>query len=147
MAEATPDPEKRRRVAIAGITVALMIAAFLLGYVPKQLEASRTAEALRKSERALRLATLHRHLGVASHEAQRNDYRAAAQAAHTFFDGCKAAAAELDLSERPRTRLALESYAASAPEILTQLNLGNPAMKEQLSSLYLTMHGVIERSQ
>ena len=73
--------------------------------------------------------------------------RRAAQAAHAFFDGCRGAAEELDLSDRPRTRLALEAYASSAPEIMTQLNLGNPAMKERLASLYLTMHGVIERKQ
>ena len=147
MTELTPEPDKRERAKLALIVVALMIAAFLAGFVPKHLEARRDAAALKESRRALRLATLHRQLGVASHQAQRNEYRAAAESAHKFFDGCKAAAAELELADRPRTRLALESYAASAPDILTQLNLGNPAMKEQLSSLYLTMDGVIERGQ
>lgn len=147
MVETAPEPVRKQRAKTAIIAAVLMIAAFLAGYVPKHLEASRSAEALRETQRALRLATLHRQLGLASLEAQRNNYPAAAQAAHAFFDGCRAAAEELDLSDRPRTRLALEAYASSAPEIMTQLNLGNPAMKERLASLYLTMHGVIERKQ
>ena len=124
MVETAPEPVRKQRAKTAIIAAVLMIAAFLAGYVPKHLEASRSAEALRESQRALRLATLHRQLGLASLEAE-----------------------ELDLSDRPRTRLALEAYASSAPEIMTQLNLGNPAMKERLASLYLTMHGVIERKQ
>lgn len=129
------------------ITAVLVIVAFAAGYVPKDIEAGRVTESLTAMDRELRLATLHRQLGLASHEANRNNYPAAASAAHAFFDGCRAAVNELDLDDRPRTRLALDAYASSAPEILTQLNLGNPAMKEQLASLYITMHGVIERKQ
>lgn len=142
-----PAPPKSSRLKTALVAALLMVAAFLLGYIPKSIEASRAAEALRTQERELRLATLHRTLGVASHEAMRNNYPAAADAAHTFFDGCREAVDELDFNARPRTRLALDAYAKSAPEVLTQLNLGNPAMKERLASLYLTMHGVIERKQ
>lgn len=135
------------RVKTAFITALLMLAAFAAGYIPKNLEARRATESLSALDREQRLATLHRQLGLASHEAMRNNFPAAAAAAHTFFDGCRAAVNELDLEDRPRTRLALDAYASSAPDILTQLNLGNPAMKEQLASLYVTMHGVIERKQ
>lgn len=138
---------KRGRAKTALVTALLLLAAFLIGFVPKHLVAQRANEELRRTQRELRLATLHRQLGLASHEAQRNNYPAAAEAAHAFFDGCRDAAVELDLSDRPRTKLALEAYAASAPEVLTQLNLGNPAMKDQLASLYVTMHGVLERRQ
>lgn len=143
----TSGAPRSTRTKTAAITALLMIVAFLAGYVPKHLEARRASEALAASNRELRLATLQRQLGLASHEAMRNQYPAAAEAAHAFFDGCRAAVNELDLDDRPRTRLALDAYASSAPEILTQLNLGNPAMKEQLASLYITMHGLLERKQ
>jgi hypothetical protein len=142
-----PLEARGSRMKTALVTLLLLIAAFLLGYAPKARELSAAQETLRSRDRDLRLLTLHRQLGRASHEAMQNNYPAAAQAAHAFFDGCRDAAVELDFADRPRTRLALEAYAASAPGILTQLNLGNPGTKEQLASLYLTMDGVIERKQ
>lgn len=102
---------------------------------------------LETTELDLRLATLHRHVGVASHEAQRNNFAAAAASARTFFDGCRSLLDEYEMTETPRTRLALSAYASSADMVLGQLATGDPAVKERLASLYLTMNGLLERRQ
>jgi hypothetical protein len=127
--------------------VALIALAFLLGWGPKELEKRRMTETLDETRLELRLATIHRQLGVASHEALRNNYTAAAVAAHRFFDDCRTVEQEFDLESRPRTRLALSAYGQQADTILGELSLGDPVVKERLASLYLTMNGVIERKQ
>jgi len=152
----TPPPPKpvspaplKRRLSFRTLLwiLILLLFAFGLGYVPKELERRRAAETLRTTELDLRLANLHRLLGVASHEAQRNNFANAASAARAFFDGCRAVLNEYALEDQPRTRTALQAYASSSDTILGQLANADPTAKEQLASLYLTMNGVLERRQ
>lgn len=143
-----PAPVKRRLSFRALVwIVLLLLLAFGLGYVPKELERRRLAETLNTTELDLRLATLHRQIGVASQEAQRNNFASAASAARAFFDGCRTVVHEYPLEDRPRTRLALQAYASTSDTILGQLANADPTVKEQLASLYLTMNGVLERRQ
>jgi hypothetical protein len=125
----------------------LLLFAYGLGYAPKELERRRLAETLRTEELDLRLANLHRQIGVASHEAQRNNFANAAVAARAFFDGCRSVLNDYPLEDRPRTRLALQAYATTSDTVLGQLANADPTVKEQLASLYLTMNGVLERRQ
>jgi len=125
----------------------LLLFAFGLGYVPRELERRRLAETMRTADLDLRMANLHRQLGVASHEAQRNNFANAAAAARIFFDGCRTILNEYPLEDQPRTRNALQAYASASDTILGQLANADPAAKEQLASMYLTMNGVLERRQ
>jgi hypothetical protein len=127
--------------------VLLLAFAFGLGYVPKELERRDLADTLRQTQLDLRLATLHRQLGVASEEAQRNNFANAAAAARVFFDGCRTLVNDYPLEDQPRTRLALQAYASSSDTILGQLANADPTVKERLASLYLTMNGLLERRQ
>jgi hypothetical protein len=143
-----PPPVKRGLSFRALLWIAfLLLFAFGLGYVPKELERRRIAETLRTEELDLRLANLHRQIGVASQEAQRNNFANAASAARAFFDGCRTVLHEYPLKDRPRTRLALQAYATTSDTVLGQLANADPTVKEQLASLYLTMNGVLERRQ
>src|SRR5688572_25923346 len=143
-----PVPVKRRLSFRTLLWIAfLLLFAFGLGYVPKELKRRRAAETLRTTELDLRLANLHRLIGVASHEAQRNNFANAATAARTFFDGCRTVLHEYPLKDQPRTRNALQAYAGSSDTILGQLTNADPTVKERLASLYLTMNGVLERRQ
>jgi hypothetical protein len=135
---------QRKSVLIAAALIAL---AFLIGYIPNELAARRLAVTLRETQLDLRLSTLHRQLGVASHQAMRNNYGVAEDVAKTFFDGCRAAIEDFRFQDRPRTRLALESYARNGDLILGQLANGDPQSKERLASLFLTMDGVLQRRQ
>jgi hypothetical protein len=142
-----PAPKPRLSFRTILWIVLLLAFAFGLGYVPKELERRKLAETLRTTELDLRLADLHRQLGVASHEAQRNNFASAGTAARAFFDGCRAVVNEYTFENQPRTRLALQAYASSSDTVLGELANADPAVKDKLASLYLTMNGLLERRQ
>lgn len=123
----------------------LLAIAFAAGFVPKWMEARTLRDSLSTTTMQLELATLHRLLGVASHEAQRNNYASAAESAGRFFDGCTSLAATEPFPEDPRTRVALQGYAAQRDEVMALLAAADPAARERLAGLYLTMNGVLAR--
>ena len=126
----------------------LLIAfAFVLGYGPKEWERRRLAERLEQTELDLRLANLHRQLGMVNFEVQQNNFAGAATHAVLFFEGCRAVANDEKLDDQPRTRLALQTYASTSDTVLGQLGTADPAVKQRLASLYHTMNGVLERKQ
>ncbi|HYC61721.1 MAG TPA: hypothetical protein VEK79_19360 [Thermoanaerobaculia bacterium] len=144
----TAPPAKSRSAFRTIIWTALLLAlAFGVGFVPKELERRRLVATLEAKDLDLRLANLHRQLGVASHEAQRNNFSSAATAARVFFEGCRTVVNEYPFENQPRTKLALQAYASSSDTILGELANADPVVKERLASLYLTMDGVLERRQ
>ena len=125
----------------------LLIATFLGGYVPQKLRANRLEETLRTTQLDLDLARLHRTLGIATLEAQRNNFASAARAATVFFDGCHRLANDAGLANEPRTRTALGAYANSRDEIAVQLAQADPQVAQRLAALYFTLEGVLARRQ
>ena len=125
--------------------VLLVAIAFGAGYVPKALEARHLRATLEKTTLDLRLANLHRQLGVASQEAQRSNYANAAAAARTFFDGCRQLSHEPVFMDQPRTREAIAAYAGYGEDIVPRLTNGDPTVREKLGGLYLAMQGVLDR--
>lgn len=146
---APPPPEPRRRFSfkLFLLVIVLLVAAFLGGYVPQALELRRASATLQRTELDLRLANLHRRLGVASHEAQQNNFANAAAAARDFFDGCSALAQTGLLAKEARTQIAITSYAGQRDEIMTALAIADPQMRERLASMYLVMDGVLQRRE
>lgn len=124
-----------------------MVLAFLAGFIPEALELRRTRAQLATVTRDLALANLHRQLGVASLEAQRNNFGLAAEQARAFFDGCRKLTYEEQFATEPRTKIALTAYGTRGDIVLGQLANADPAAKEELSSMYLTMNGVLARRQ
>ena len=129
------------------LVVFLLIAAFLGGFVPQWLEVRTLRETLTTTELQLRLAEAHRTLGIASHEAMRNNYASAADAAARFFDKCAVLARSDAFEKEPRTRVALLSYTQQRDEVMALLSAGDPVAKERLASTFLTMEGVLERRE
>lgn len=129
------------------LVVLLLVAAFLGGYIPQWLEVRRLESELRTTAFDLRLANLHRQLGVASEEAQRNNFGTASEAARLFFDGCGEVVRTYPFENEPRTKIALSSYTASRDEILRDLALADPAVRQRLAGLYLAMDGVLKRRE
>jgi len=124
-----------------------MLVAFGAGFIPNELANRRLTRTLQTATLDLRLANLHRQLGVASHEAQRNNFAVASDAARVFFDGCRTLTQEYPFTDQPRTKTALTAYGASGDLVLGQLANGDPTVKDRLASLYLTMNGVLARRQ
>jgi uncharacterized protein HemX len=127
------------------LVVFLLAAAFLGGFIPQWLEVRSLRTQLEQTALQLRLADAHRALGVASHEAQRNNYASAAQAAAKFFDDTATLARADAFAEEQRTRVALLSYTAQRDEVMALLSAGDPAVRERLAGLFLTMDGVLQR--
>jgi hypothetical protein len=123
----------------------LVAAAFLGGFLPQWWTARGLRSGLRQTEVRLRLLETHELLGVASHEVQRNNFASAAEAAARFFDQCATLARSGDFANEPRTQVALTGYAQQRDEVMTQLASADPVVRERLATLYLTMHGVMER--
>jgi hypothetical protein len=135
---------QRKHLLIAAVLIAL---AFLIGYIPNEIASRRLSQTLRATQLDLRLANLHRQLGIASHQAQLNNYGVAARIAADFFNGCRATIDDFRFQDRPRTRIALQSYAQQGDTLLGELAAGDPAAKERLASMFLTMDGVLQRRQ
>lgn len=129
------------------VVIVLLVAAYLGGYIPATLRARDVAAKLETTSLDLRLATLHRQLGTASHEAQRSNFAASAAAARAFFDGCRTLADTEPFAKEPRTRAAISAYAGARDEINTQLALADPQVRERLAGMYLAMDGVLARRQ
>lgn len=146
---ASPPPAASRRLSpkLVLTAVILLILAFAAGHVPQRLRANRLDETLRATNVDLELANLHRDLGIAALEAQRQNFANAATAAAAFFDGCSRLAGDERLASEPRTRGALSAYAASRDEIAVQLGTSDPQVTQRLASLYFTMEGVLARRQ
>lgn len=135
---------QRKHVLIAAVLIA---GAFVIGYIPTEVASRRLATRLRNTELDLRLANLHRQLGVASHHAQRNNFGVAEEAAESFFQGCRETTREFSFRDRPRTRIALHAYATEGDRLLGELANGDPATKEELAAMFLTMDGMLQRRQ
>ena len=123
----------------------LVAAAFLGGFLPQWWTARALRSALRQTEVRLRLLEAHEQLGLASHEAQRSNFASAAEASARFFEQCATLARSGDFANEPRTQVALTGYAQQRDEVMSQLASADPTVRERLASLYLTMHGVLER--
>lgn len=136
---------RRRSPGRSLLVLLLLAAAFAGGYVPQWLEARSLREELRTTGLQFRLANAHRRLGVASHEAQRNNYASAAEAARQFFGECAVIAQTEAFKDEPRTLVALQRYAEQRDPVMALLAAADPAAKEQLGTLYLTMDGVLSR--
>lgn len=143
----TPPPVRRGSGKRVLLVLLLLIAAFLGGYVPATWRARTVETTLHSTELELRLANLHRRLGVAAGEALRNNYANASAAAREFFEGCTALAQSDAFANQPRTRIAFTSYAAQRDEIMSQLASAQPQVKDRLASMYLTMDGVLARRE
>lgn len=142
---AQPLPRRSNRGRTFLVVVFLVAAAFLGGFVPNWMKVRTLRTTLATAETQLELADLHRLLGVASHEAQRNNYGSAGEAAGRFFTECAELAKNEAFAEEPRTRVALESYAAQRDQIMALIAAADPAVRERLLTMYLTMNGVLAR--
>ncbi|HJQ71038.1 MAG TPA: hypothetical protein VKA70_18835 [Blastocatellia bacterium] len=112
---------------------AVVIAAFLLGYVPSCVGEQGAEQENAKLEQRLRLADLRDKLGMASYEVNRNNYANATEFSTLFFDGL----AKLILDTRDQAfRQKLEQLSARRDEVTTNLAQADPVVKEKLAQMY-----------
>jgi hypothetical protein len=121
-----------------GIYAALMLVAFLLGFVPMWLKARESGNKLAAAERTLGLAQMQNNLAAAVIDARRAEYEPARQAASQFYTSLQAEIGKGDDSTlTPAQRTAAQALFAGRDDIITRLARSDPAAAEQLSEVYI----------
>jgi hypothetical protein len=127
-----------------GIYAALMLVAFLVGFVPMWLKARESGNNLAAAERTLGLAQMQNNLASAVIDARRGEYEPARQAASQFYTSLQAAIDKGDDSTlTPAQRTAAQGLFAGRDEIITLLARSDPASADRLSDVYVAYRKII----
>jgi hypothetical protein len=133
-------PAARRFAIYAGV----LLAVFLLGFVPVWLKARDCAASLAAVEQQLSLARMQNNLAAAVIDARRGDYEPARQAVSQFFTSLRAEADKADASMLTRAqRDGVEPLFAGRDEVITLLARADPASADRLSDLYVSYRKVM----
>lgn len=116
-----------------GIAAGVLIAVFAAGYIPSCVGARSAEERNTRLQQNLKLAELRGHLGMASYEANRNNYANAAQQSTEFFNGLRET---ISSTNDAALKQNLEKFSARRDEITTNLAQADPAVKEKLAQAY-----------
>jgi hypothetical protein len=131
--EATRKEHGSINVKKIGAGAGILITVFLLGYVPSCVSARNAREQNARLDYELKLAELRGGLGMASYEANRNNFANAAQFATVFFNGLREA---IDNTKDEAMKQKFESILARRDEITSNLAQTDPAIKEKLAEMY-----------
>ena len=116
---------------------ALLLVAFLLGFVSMWLKSRKCFRSLYEVERQLNLARIQNALVSAIIEARLDDYELARQAASDFFTFLRA---EIDRGDdaalSPAQREGVQRLFIQRDDIITLLARSDPAAVDRLSDLY-----------
>ena len=126
------------------IYVALLLLAFLLGFVPMWLKSSECSSRLAEAERQSSLARMENSLASAAFDAVRGDYETARQAASDFFTALRTettAGVDSGLSEAEIS--SLQPLLTRRDEIVTALARGDTASADLLSDLYVSYRELV----
>ncbi|MEK6323763.1 MAG: hypothetical protein AABN33_19140 [Acidobacteriota bacterium] len=115
------------------VAAGALIAVFSLGYIPSCVSARSAEERNIRLQNNLKLADLRGQLGMASYEANRNNYASAAQHSTEFFNGLRET---INNASDATLRQYLEKFLARRDEITTNLSQADPAVKEKLAQAY-----------
>lgn len=133
-------PARRRFIIYAGV----LLAGFLLGFVPMWLKARGSADSLADAERQLSLARMQNSLASAVIDARRGDYEPARQSVSQFFTSLRADVDKGDASILTRAqRAGVEPLFTGRDEIITLLARSDPASAERLADLYVSYRQVM----
>jgi len=126
-----------------GIYAALMLVAFLVGFVPMWLKARESGNNLAATERTLSLARLQNALATAALDARRGDYEPARQAASQFYTSLQADIDKgNDSTLSTAQRDAAQALFGGRDEIITLLARSDPAAADRLSDVYASFRKI-----
>ena len=122
------------------IFLLVLVAAYLIGFVPTQLKLRDETTLRVLSQHALTATKIVKDLGSATIDARRGEYEAARQEASAFFTE-----AVFELDQRDKSALtqqqrdALTPLLTSRDELITLLARGHPTSADRLSALYVAV--------
>ena len=127
-----------------GLYAAVLLVAFMLGFIPMWLKARACDTNLAKVQNELSLARMRNLLASAVIDARRGDYEPARQAASQFFTSLQAeidGTAALNLTQAQIE--GVKPLFAGRDEIITLLARSDPASADRLSDLYVSYRKTI----
>ena len=128
------------------IYVALLLLAFLLGFVPMWLKSSECSSRLDEAERQSILARMENNLASAAIHAQRGDFETARVAASDFFTVLRAATStDVDSALSQAQKDGARPLLAQRDQIITLLSRGDAASADLLSDLYVSYRELVNR--
>jgi hypothetical protein len=120
------------------IYVALLLVAFLLGFVPVWLKSRERSGSFSQAERRSSLAKIQNFLGCAAINARRGDYETARQAASDFFTFLRAEMSKgVDSALSQAQKDGAQLLLAQRDQIITLLARGDVASADFLSDGYV----------
>ena len=128
------------------VYVALLVLAFLLGFVPTWLTSRECSSSLAEAERQSSLVRMENSLASAAIDARRGDYDTARQAASDFFTALRTETGngvDSALSEAEIT--SLQPLLTRRDEIITLLARGEATSADLLSDLYVSYRELVNR--
>jgi hypothetical protein len=121
------------------IYVALLLLAFLLGFVPMWIKSRECASRLAEAERQSSLARMENSLVSAAMDARRGDFETARVAASDFFTVLRAATStDVDSALSQAQKDGARPLLAQRDQIITLLSRGDVASADLLSDLYVS---------
>jgi len=136
--ESGPAPGPKRSSNRLAVYVLVLLAVYLLGFVPSWRDARSEAALRQKAEHALTVTRLVKDLGAAAIDARLGAYEASRQEASVFFTS-----ANYEVDQRDRSALTREQRDSLAPllaprdEIITLLARSDAAAADRLMNLFV----------
>ena len=128
------------------IYVALLLLAFLLGFVPMWIKTRECASRLAEAERQSSLGRMENSLVSAAIDAQRSDSETARVAASDFFAVLRAATStDVDSVLSQTQKDGAQPLLAQRDQIITLLSRGDVASADLLSDLYVSYRELVNR--
>ena len=134
-------PMNLSRSKLIALFVALVLAAFLIGFLPQWFRARGLAEELEEVRFELEMAQLEGLLGAALAEAGRSNYERARQLLTQFYPELQDNLAQV---EDPADRRALQGILNQRDEIVTLLSRAEPESMQRLLLLYTQYFSAID---
>jgi hypothetical protein len=121
-----------------GVYAALLVAAFLLGFVPMWLQARTRANERDDVHQALRLSQVESTLAAAAIQSRRGDYEPAREAASTFYTKLSAEMDRVPSVFTTPQRERMQALLAERDQMITLLARADPAVAERLTDAYVS---------
>lgn len=136
--------ERKSLLRRVGIYAAVLVAVFLIGFIPMWLKARSNANKLAETEHQLTLLKLQDGLASAVIMSRRGDYEPARQAASEFFTSLGSEVnKELDSNLSQAQKDSVKPLLARRDDVITLLARGDPAASDRLSDLYVAYQKIM----
>jgi hypothetical protein len=126
------------RVRRVGVYAAILLVAFLLGFVPMWLQARARTSERDAVHQAFRLSQLESTLASAAIQSRRGDYEPAREAASTFYTNLTAEMDRIPSVFTTPQRERMRSLLAERDQMITLLARSDPAVTDRLTDAYVS---------